>query len=344
MSTTLPSFLRIEDGRDAYLSPIDLTQMRKSREFSRFWSVMGRTSTVQVGKRIYKDASRFGRFGQSEDMFMSMLEDAARHNVNRPSSFASHFHDTFRSPRVTRSVNAIFDDCFVGGWEEAKVIGSATGLHRQYDINSAYLWSGSLGLPDVKSWRAASAINPRFPGLYNITQADVNPSLPYPFNQNLRVNATVDEIDAYNIRVAHVHGGITWGYLSHGQELLDAVMKFEAWKSIGKAYWGRWCSTVPVYCESKNGKVWPTPNMLQNIVWAHVILSRVKMRLYEVSQSSCHVYVDSVITTQELPTSDAIGAWKLETVFPEGVQIKHAGNYGHLNGKWLKFAGEKLAA
>ena len=64
------------------------------------------------------------------------------------------------------------------------------------------------------------------------------------------------------------------------------------------------------------------------------------MRLWEYSKHAAHVYVDSVITTEQLPTGDELGDWRLEKTYPAGVFVKGAGQYGDLNAhKMERYAG-----
>lgn len=293
---------------------------------------------------MLKSIDRFGPYAGREDAFMSLMDDSYSNGVIRPSSFSSMFHGKFFTPRLKRSVNATFDASFTGAWEEAKIKGSLTGLWRQYDLNSAYLWSGSQGLPDTKTFRFADALDVHFPGLYNIEQVSVNRNLPYPFNCRKVVNATMDEIDTYGIQVKKVMGGYTWRQHIDGEKVVEAVKTFRAWKHIGKVYWGRWCSRASTYCHSKNGQVWATPNMALNLIWAHVVISRVKMRIWNDAKSAAHIFVDSVIVPHELPESDDIGGWRLEHLFKNGLRIKHAGHYGEPDNSYTKTSGEKRAA
>jgi hypothetical protein len=74
-----------------------------------------------------------------------------------------------------------------------------------------------------------------------------------------------------------------------------------------------------------------------------MIVSRVKMRLWEYSNNAVHVFVDSVITTDKLRTGDSLGDWRLEKTYLNGVNIKLPGQYGALDESRLeKFAGAPL--
>jgi hypothetical protein len=76
-----------------------------------------------------------------------------------------------------------------------------------------------------------------------------------------------------------------------------------------------------------------------NIVWAHLIVSRVRRRLADVSRGAAHVFVDSVITKDVLPVGDAPGDWHLVKDYPHGVRVRGPGAYGPLAGPLDRYAG-----
>lgn len=62
-----------------------------------------------------------------------------------------------------------------------------------------------------------------------------------------------------------------------------------------------------------------------NPVWGHLIVSRVRNRVWEASRqgNTARVYVDSIITTAHLDKDcGEIGDWKLEEEFT-GLDIRH---------------------
>ena len=65
-----------------------------------------------------------------------------------------------------------------------------------------------------------------------------------------------------------------------------------------------------------------------SLVWAALIVSRVKMRVWESDHSPAHVFVDSILTKNELPVGSGLGKWRLVCECPHGVEIKQTGWFG----------------
>lgn len=132
--------------------------------------------------------------------------------------------------------------------------------------------------------------------------------------------------------------GVTWDGLEDPAPLIRAVRSVSTWKLAARSFWGRWAQVVPLTCHA-NGKSWKLPNRSLNIPWAHVILARVRMRLFEVSARAVHVFTDSVITDVRLPTGENVGDWRLEKEY-NGVVIRNTGQYTeHGAGAFEKMAG-----
>jgi hypothetical protein len=193
------------------------------------------------------------------------------------------------------------------------------------------LWAATLGLPDTRTYtRSISPNRDNMDGVYRIRLIAPTPSAPFPFNQCYECIATAQEIETYSLQVAEVVDGVTWKRTVPGDSIISAVRKVSTWKQAGRSYWGRWGQMQKVTCVA-NGKSWQLPNMALNVPWAHLIVSRVKMRLWEFSKKALHVYVDSVITSETLPTGNDLGDWRLEKTYNEGVFIRGPGQYGALN-------------
>ena len=306
------------------------------------WSVGGRTTSLQMpGAGMVKAVDRFSiRHTCSEAAFQELIRECSDYGCARPSSYGSVFHAVYKSPRVRRSLQAPFEPWFAGGWQEAKMTGVIRGRWRRYDLNSAYLWACTLGLPEIRSVRVSTAVG-SLPGMYALELAKADESLPYPFNMARTVCATTEEIDLYALPVKKILGGVTWTDSIDGQPIVDTVKQFTFAKEVSKTFWGRWCSTIPVECETRTGKRWPLRNPIQNLVWAHLLVSRVKQRVWNEGRNAAHVFVDSIITTDVLPTGAELGAWREEREYPDGLTIRHAGFYGS-GGVWEKVSGARL--
>jgi len=290
------------------------------------------------GEGMIKAIDRFSlRHVVTEEAFNEFLRECTFFGCPRPSSYSSVFHTVYKSPRVRWSLHAIFSDWFAGGWQQARRVGTLPGAWHQYDLNSAYLWAVTRGLPDVKSMRVSQQFG-RWPGMYALELTRPIETLPYPFNTNKFVNATTAEIDAYALPVARILGGVIWSGEIDGAPIVDAIKQFSFAKECARSFWGRWCSTLPVECATRSGKRWELPNPVQNFVWAHLVVSRVKTRVWLEARNAAHIFVDSIITTDQLPTGEGLGQWRKVQEYVNGVRIKHAGYYGDTH-QWSKTSG-----
>jgi len=150
-----------------------------------------------------------------------------------------------------------------------------------------------------------------------------------------------EEVKRYNVDVREVWWGQSWRNVLDTRSAIDAVRdKFTDWKRVLRSFWGGWAArTGPTSGTFDDGKIvkrWQLPNHSRNYIWAHLIMSRVKSRVYDVIKDACYVFVDSVITRKTLTTGTNIGDWKLEKEYPEGVVIFQAGVYRDMLSKKLE--------
>lgn len=173
---------------DSYHVPHVLNQLSHSESVARAWVKGTRTVSVQLrGGGVVKSLASFDKHNATQEAFTGFLEECAGQNVTRPSSYSDVFHQKFYSPRVPFTVNHYFEDHFAGAWQEAREIGIVKSHLFKYDLNSAYLWSGSLGLPVPRSFRYSDRLTSR-DALYLV---EIIPQLgaPFPFNRNRIVTA-----------------------------------------------------------------------------------------------------------------------------------------------------------
>ncbi len=337
-----PSYGTVEPGVDAYLDPLQLRSL--TVENKRFWSFYSAPTTVALpGNRYAKSLKPFTSH-ETEPEFRELLAEYAEHNVPRPSGYADVFHEKFRSPRVSWSVNAMLAPAMAGGWQASLKPGRHPGTFYRYDMRSAYLWAATLGLPDTRTYRHSLSPwkNANRDGIYRIKVLRPTPGAPFPFDRAMECLASNLEIETYGLPVAEVIDGVTWKRSIEPNELLRAINAVSTWKLAGRSYWGRWAQSTRVMCHSATKK-WSLPSVTLNIPWAHAIVSRVKMRLWENASNAVHVFVDSVITTDKLRTGDSLGDWRLEKTYHNGVNIKLPGQYGALDESRLeKMSGAPL--
>lgn len=321
-----PTYCAVADAQDAYVDT--LTLRRLAKEHGRYWSFHSVPTTVALPNNRFAKSLKPFTDHDTEAKFRELLREYADCNVPRPSGYADVFHERFKSPRVEWSVNASLAQAFAGGWQDALNVGLHHGVYYKYDMRSAYLWAATLGLPDNRTYRRS--LKPwkcKHEGVFRVRLVDVQPSAPFPFNQATEVLASTQEIETYSLRIGEVIDGCVWNGYKDATMLLDAIRTTSTWKLAGRAYWGRWAQLAKVQCVA-GGKKWTLPNLALNIPWAHTIISRVKMRLWEFSSDAVHVFVDSVITPHTLPTGNELGDWKLERVYPHGVIVRAPGQYG----------------
>lgn len=317
---------------------------------SRHWRANGRLVSLQLKEGgIIKRLSAFPDHANDETAFLDLMEQCAQRDIKRPSSYADFFYQCYTSPRLRWSVNALFYCYLAGGWEQARMTGILRGPHRKYDLNSAYFWSLAQGLPDPKSLRFSP--KPRAysdvqgfssPGLYVISIEAPSWNWPYPFNTRRSFYiATTSEIEAYGLPVSCYHSGVTWSRTIDIDPMVSLVLSLPASKCVARSFWGRWASTNRVECCMSSGKRWMIRNPIINMVWAHLIVSRVKLHIWQAAVTAAHVFVDSIITDQELETGDALGDWRLVKEYPDGLEIHAPGVYGIPNQPLEKHAGRQ---
>lgn len=337
----LPLYKEIVLGHDSYHINGALAQLAATEHAQRAWLKGSTYASVQLkGGGVVKSLEQFDRHGHTEDSFMAFLEECLRYEVSRPSSYSDVFHQLFSSPRIAYTVNRYLAPYFAGAWQEARVVGVVAGPLFRYDLNSAYLWSGSQGLPIAEGFRYTERLTGN---ALCVVDIEPNPDAPHPFNRRSIVLAQPEDVDLYNLRVNRVVAGIRWNDNTNGDEILGITQRFSFWKQIGRAYWGRWAAQQPLKCRSyRNGamqKQWELGNPALNFVWAQLIINRVKRKIYEYDACPVHVFVDAVITRHRLPVSDGVGGWRADGEFPVGLHIVGPGIYGVPGGTLLKRAG-----
>lgn len=356
-----PLWLEIREGEDSYLDGEVFGRFVKGA--GRSFSFDGETRAIIAkkgqevvnydtgelitlrGDEVFKRLSVFGpHHTNTQESFAEFLRENAYYGSPRPGSYFSAFHEQFFSPRIKRSINSVFAHNSKYAWQGALEHGPLQGSWKRYDLNQAYLWSTTQGLPDCRTLRASSKLGV-LPGLYSLTIIP-DLSLPYPFDRFENVNASTEEIDAYGLHIRRIHGGVVWQGIEPEDLCTSVIKQFSFAKDVSKGFWGRWASEEPLEISTHAGSRWTVPNNKLNLVWAHMVVSRVKMRLFNVVRThrTAHVYVDSVITTGELPTGTSLGEWKLEKEYRDGLFVGWPGGYGPRAGNLDSHTGVKYAA
>lgn len=325
---------------DSYVGASDLVRITKTEDMRVIYRYGEHIRTVRLAGNVYwKNRDTFGSVAIDDAGFAEFLRECnALARCRMPSSFGSPFHKLFRSPALPRSVNAPFANWFRGGWQEARLLGKRREDFYLYDINSAYLWSSTLGLPLTDTLEFQEDVRTDLDGCYVIDQGEPRDGLPYPFSVESIVIASLDEIEMYNLNIAKVLAGFTWRDVLAPDAVTSVTSQFSFSKQMARAYWGRWASVLRIECDN-GARKWKLRNPIQNYIWAHLIVSRVKMRIYDEAKDAAHIFVDSVLVPRRMPTSTALGGWKLVKEYLDGVRIEGPGRFGPLRGKLDKHSG-----
>ncbi len=341
-----PTLQEPEPGRDCYTDRVRVQSYARAHGYSRAWRVNGEITALQRRDGSFLKCLDNFPSHQTVDRFYSLLDECFSRQCFRPTAYHDPVYADIAMPRLPWTINALFAPQFAGGWNAALMRGVFAGHHNVYDIQSAYLSALTDGLPNPATYRYC--IDGRSPGLY-VLDHDPVAGLPYPFDTFRRVNATPTEIEIYGLDPRRIVCGIRWGARPwHAPKLFDSITGLSFWKYAARTYWGRWAMTDRVEMLGGNtGAVTPLRSIFANLPWAHLILSRVRMRLYhEVLKGDVrHVFTDSIICQRPRRiTPFTVGGWKLIRVYDNGVYIKGPGQYGPMYGDFLdKHAGTPLA-
>lgn len=329
------------DGCDTYVRG-DVGSF--ARGASRYWTYGGVVRTVHR-----PTGAKHGQYLKSliswreenetaiRDAIEEMRESAG---VSMPSGYADAFRARFTGPRVSWSHQVHLAEWFRGAWQAALRPGVHLGRWRLYDMQSAYLWAATQGLPDPASYYQTRSTAHKAHALYLVRLAGVAHGAPYPYDTETTVLATGAEIRDYGLDVDEIICGIAWRRAYPVRRIMDAI---ECWspqlaKRVARCYWGGWASGARVECVTRSNR-WELPPLGRNVAWAHLIVSRVRQRLADVARGAAHVFVDSVLTQSEIATGAALGDWRLVRTYEKGIRVGGPGAYGPAAGPLDKHAG-----
>lgn len=307
------------------------------------WKYRGKWTTYCPSKALtYKNIDRFKRADGrpiGEDEFWTIMRESQAANISPPTSYADMWLSCYDLPMPRATPIAPFRGFRFGGWESTYFRGTWDKPAYLYDLNSAYRWAASCGLPDVnsayptKSWRHAEGIW--------LAHVPFN-RIPYARAGGLMM-VTHEERDAYALHDATVVYGFAFRRTLDVKHVFDRVeQRFpSSAKKITRAFWGMWNTDLaPEQYSWKNGeKCRLLRNPFYNPIWSAFITSRVKMRLAHWSQHALTIYVDALIMKEPIiPTGPGLGEFRLQQEFPRGLWIKWAGHWGDDSGA-IKHAG-----
>lgn len=255
---------------------------------------------------------------ESEAEFWEVMHNAQAAGIDPPTSYADLFSSCYRAPLPRVSVCAPFIGLRFGGWQEALRRGPARGTVYQYDLNSAYRWAATRGLPDLRTATPTWDFHDPY-ACYLVDQVPVG-AIPYrrvpPTAVHLVTSEERDALGLQNVRGLRIRRGFSFGAncdLGPAFEKIDRVFPRALAKRIGRAFWGAWNTrNAPEVVTWKSGeKRRLMRNPFHNPIWSAFITSRVKLRMNLHRTRALHVFVDSVHVMEQLPTGDEVGDWKL---------------------------------
>ena len=280
------------------------------------WKYKHKWSTYVPNRRIsYKAIDRL-QPASPEDFWQIM--EAARHaQINPPTSFADLFLSVYRSPMPRISVRSPFMGFRFGGWNEAFRRGEAPGKVYQYDLNQAYRWAASVGLPDLRTAQPTRDFSVPC-GVFLVLGLPVG---AIPWNRTSR-NAvhmvTSEERNALNLppdtQVIKGYAFPDMVDLSGTFTKIDGAFHKSIASRMCRAFWGMWnTTTAPEVVSWKHGeKTRWMKNPWYNPIWSAFITSRVKLRIHSYRRNALHCATDSVhVLGETIQTGTEPGDWKL---------------------------------
>jgi len=210
-----------------------------------------------------------------------------------------------------------------GGWEQAFYQGEYRGNVYQYDLNSAYRWAGSVGLPDIARLERTNCFSDPV-GIYIVVLKEN--SLPYAPRAGIHC-ITSEERNVFDVRPEKLILGVRANGETYAvAEAFEALEK--KWperyiKPMARAYWGKFNTRLgPKQVSWKRGQSeHQQSNFFFNPIWSAFITSRVKIRLAMWRAVALHVYVDSILTTKPIPEDGDLGSFRLLDSDTDGCYI-----------------------
>lgn len=316
----------------AYIKPLEFEKKIEAwGKRGRAWKYRKQFTTYMPNRDLsYKNLIRLGP--DSEEDFWHIMGSCRNAGVKPPSSFNDIFLSLYSGlfPRITPI--APFRGEAFGGWQAVIRRGEYKGKVYHYDLNKAYRWAAEQGLPRLHSYRVIKDYS-WSPAVYKVVlRANVLPYAPWPGEHMI----TSEERDRLDIKPEAVLYGV--GFRDEWINLQPIFKKIEesfpyCKDRISRAFWGAWNTEEGVVQISwgPEGKPRVIKNPRYNPIWAAFITSRVKLRLLEYLSHTLHVFVDSILSTEEIPTGERVGEFRLKGVHEKGIWIKSPGFWGEGN-------------
>lgn len=319
-----PAIGEVIAGRPCYVPAKVLDAVVASGEWIRVWRLG--PQVVSVETRDHAIVRRAEPWGQDLETAVAWWTAERLPAPSSPAGLAvdANFFAWYRGPAWSRHGFALRG--FVGGWQEAKVVGVIAGPHRVYDLRRAYRWALTAApFPDRATMRPAHHWTTDVAGLHLVTVHPIA-GAPPPLNHGGRVLYEWPADAIYGVpHIERWHAGVTWTRTRETTELARWLDRCPV-PAVARMYWGPWAASTAVSCTYHTGTVTSLRPRTADGVRAHLITARVRRRLAEIAAP--YYYVDAVITSGTLPTGPAPGDWRLVREYRDGVHIRYPGGYG----------------
>ena len=116
-----------------------------------------------------------------------------------------------------------------------------------------------------------------------------------------------------------------------------------AYGILKKVFWGVWAPQrgieTAIWRGGKKRDWWMVEKSpWENVVYAALVGGRVKHKIHAVKDVALECFVDSILTRERLPESDALGGWRCveqhDGLFVDGPRL-----WRDREGKWVRHAG-----
>lgn len=251
-----------------------------------------------------------------------------------PSSPASFFRrQAGNIYTIQFSYNNLFSGFQLGGWVEAFQTGFIEKPLTEYDINRAYFSSILRPLPVPSGIRKYKHGDKRF--LVVASYSGDNSVFPRPLRTRRFLFSHEDlnfiPMDYNKLKII---AGVSWE--KEDLRILDTFEELsgldnDIYKRLTQSYWGVFGSSSPLHGRSiKDGKLnkqWKLGNnRFKNSVWANLIQKRVMNILASsIGPGTVRVYMDSILTSDEIPVGSRPGQFKISSHWPKGIWMRNAG-------------------
>lgn len=295
-----------------YVTPAGMAgAMARYRPAGQGWRWRDHWTTYRPKQRLtFKRLDRLDVKDEAD--FWSIMDQAKRGGCRPPSSHTDMFLSVARLRLPSKTAIAPFRGFTFGGWQQAFHRGEWPGTVYHYDLNKAYRWASTAGLPETRSAFRTFSFETT-PGMF-LVRVPVG-TIPYARSSGV-VAVTSEERDALGL-LNRPHEFLFGLGFRRTVDFADAWQTIDARfpvarDRISRAYWGLWNTNASPECVSlKTGRFHDLPNPYHNPIWAAWITSRVKLRLLTYRAVALHVYVDAVHTAEALPLGCEVGEWKL---------------------------------